>query len=69
MKRKRPSGRECALAHSTLELLKERDQRERDLATASPAVGPVVALLRDAKRGAIRLIDLERRARFVRLAS
>jgi hypothetical protein len=69
MKKKRPSGRECALAHSTLEFLKERDQHERDHVAATQAIAPVVAMFREAKRDAIRLIDLERRARFSRLAS
>ncbi|WP_457797388.1 hypothetical protein [Methylocystis sp. S23] len=68
MIKKRPSGRDCALAQSTLEFLKERELRERELvASASPAIAPVVAMWRDARRGAIRLIDLERRARFARL--
>jgi hypothetical protein len=70
MIKKRPSSRDCALAQSTLELMQEREQRERDLAvSASPAIAPVIAMWRDARKGAIRLIDLERRAQFARLAS
>ncbi|QGM99443.1 hypothetical protein [Methylocystis parvus] len=69
MQKKRPSGRDCALAQSALETLKERERREQELvASASPAIAPVVAMWRDARKGAIRLIDLERRARFARLA-
>jgi hypothetical protein len=70
MKRKRPSGRDCALAQSTLEKMNEREGREQEaFAWANPAIAPVVAIWRDGRSGAIRLIDLERRARFARLAS
>jgi hypothetical protein len=72
MSKKRPSGRDCALAQSALATmkLKEREQRDQELvASATPAMAPVVAMWRDARKGAIRLIDLERRARFARLAS
>jgi hypothetical protein len=70
MKRKRPSGRDCALAQSTLEKINEREGHEQDVfASANSAVAPVVAIWRDGRSEAIRLIDLERRARFARLAS
>ncbi len=70
MRKKRPSGRDCALAQSALATLSEREQREQELViSASPGVGPVAAKWRDAHQGVIRLIDLERRARFARLAS
>lgn len=70
MSRKRPSGRDCALAQSALEKMQQCELREREfVASATPAIAPVVTMWRDASRSAIRLIDLERRARFARLAS
>jgi len=68
MNRKRPSGRDCALAQSALATVQERERREQELA-ASSARAPAFAILRNAQKGAIRLIDLERRAQFARLAS
>lgn len=67
---KRPSGRERALAHAALETLKKDERREREIVASGGALAlaPVAAIWRGAERGAIRLIDLERRARFARLA-
>jgi hypothetical protein len=63
--RNRPSGRDCALAQATLATLKESETPGRDaLVAAAPA-----AIWREAQQRAIRLIDLERRARFARVAS
>jgi hypothetical protein len=63
----RLDGRKCVLAQAALATLNERESREREIAAVG-ALAPMSALLRDTRRGAIRLIDLERRARFSRLA-
>lgn len=39
------------------------------MASAAPAIAPVMAMWRDAQQRGIRLIDLERRAHFARLES
>lgn len=61
----RPHGRRCALAQTALATMKEREKQEREVASATVALAPTPALW----LGAIRLIDLERRARFAQLAS
>lgn len=63
---KRPNGREGALARAALAALKAREERENDVAAS--AVSALAPMWRGAQQGAIRLIDLERRARFARLA-
>ncbi|PPD41675.1 MAG: hypothetical protein CTY15_13265 [Methylocystis sp.] len=66
---RRPTGRESALAQAALETLKQEETRENEIAATAPLrIAPVAAIWRSAGRGAIRLIDLERRARFARLA-
>ncbi len=65
---KRPDGRQCLLAQTALTRLNQRERREREL-TSSNAPFPFAAAWVEARRGAIRLIDLERRARFARVAS
>lgn len=68
MIRKRwPNGRENLIAGSALESIKESESREREAAGLS-ALFPVKAARPDNSRGAIRLINLERRARFSRLS-
>lgn len=39
------------------------------MASAAPMIAPVVAMWRDAQQSGIRLINLERRARFARIES
>ncbi|MBL1257038.1 hypothetical protein JJT62_09380 [Methylocystis sp. Sn-Cys] len=69
-KKRRPSGRDCVLAGAALSSLKERERHERKImASAAPMIAPVVAMWRDAQQSGIRLINLERRARFARLES
>lgn len=66
--KRQPKGCESAVAHATLATLNERETREREIASAAAlSLAPVSAMWRDTRRGAIRLIDLERRARFARL--
>ncbi|MCC3247066.1 hypothetical protein LG047_17365 [Methylocystis sp. WRRC1] len=65
--RRRPNGRENIVASKALEELKTRESREAEMATLA-AIIPGTAAWRNNKRGAIRLIDLERRARFSRLS-
>jgi hypothetical protein len=60
--KKRPSGRDCALAQATLALI---DMREKEARENTPI--PVIS--RDRRLTGVRLIDLERRARFVQRAS
>jgi hypothetical protein len=87
--KRRPSGRDCALAQAALENLKAAESSSIAGETAAPArQGEASAGMgRTAQRGAtlivrgrdllapglaeraIRLIDLERRARFARVAS
>lgn len=62
----RPNGRNCMLAQAALATLNEQESREKEVA-AIPALA-LAPVWREAKDGAIRLIDLERRARFARLA-
>ncbi len=68
-RRKKPSARESVLAGATLESLIERESRQ---AVNAPGMAALVALVpgtiawRENRRGDIRLIDLERRARFSR---
>jgi hypothetical protein len=79
--KRRPSGRDCALAQATLERLETTDSCATPRAGDAGA-GPDRPFLRRAAlivKGtdlppgfaarAIRLIDLERRARFARVAS
>ncbi|RTL86637.1 MAG: hypothetical protein EKK29_09150 [Hyphomicrobiales bacterium] len=65
---KPPSGRRCALAQAALAKLKTREKQEKDHATAAGTLASL-GLWRDMHGQAIRLIDLERRARFPRVAS
>ncbi|WP_363349308.1 hypothetical protein [Methylocystis echinoides] len=67
--KKPPSGRSCALAQAALATLKTREKQERSIVVASGATLGPLGLWRDVQGGAIRLIDLERRARFPRVAS
>ncbi|HEY8162306.1 MAG TPA: hypothetical protein VIF34_08580 [Methylocystis sp.] len=69
-KKGRPNGRECAVARAALSTLRERERGQRkNMASAAPAIAPVMAMWRDAQQKGIRLIDLERRAHFARLES
>lgn len=63
--RTRPDGWKCVLAQAALSTLKEKERHEREMAFGSM----LAPALRGVAHGAIRLIDLERRARFARLAS
>jgi hypothetical protein len=65
--KKRPDGRKSVLAQAALATLAEGEARERE-AVSLPALG-FASLWRDAHSKAIRLIDLERRARFARVAN
>lgn len=72
--RKPPSGRDCALAQAALEKLKASEVRpQRHVMAldgfASLAMSGRSGAAADVSRGATRLIDLERRARFARVAS
>jgi hypothetical protein len=69
-KRRRPNGRDCVLARAALSSLSERETGgQANTASATPLIAPVLAMWRDAQQSGIRLIDLERRARFARLDS
>jgi hypothetical protein len=61
--RTRPDGRKCVLARAALATLKDQELRERETAAAAPTQAFAPVLRGMAGRG-IRLIDLERRARF-----
>lgn len=66
--RRRPSGRESVLASVTLEDISTRARRDaglQALAALAPCA-PLAATLAWSEPRAIRLIDLERRARFGR---
>lgn len=65
-RRRRPDGRDNLAASATLEKLKEREIREVEAEASSALFFGTVR--RDDPRGAIRLINLERRARFARFA-
>lgn len=67
--KKSPSGRSCALARAALEKLKSSEEHEKAGVVAAGATRAALGLLRNMRSGAIRLIDLERRARFPRVAS
>jgi hypothetical protein len=60
--KRRPSGRDCALAQATLAIIDAREKRERE------ARQPTI-FGRDQRLNGVRLINLERRARFAQLAS
>lgn len=60
--KRRPSGRDGALAQATLAIMDAHDKAQRE--TAAPP-----AIVRGKRLTGVRLIDLERRARFVRFAS
>jgi hypothetical protein len=68
-RRKKPSARESVVAAATLESLIECESRQ---AVNAPGMAALVALVpgttawRENRQGVIRLIDLERRARFAR---
>lgn len=69
-RRKKPSGRDCVLAGATLDSLMESDSLQ---AGNAPGMAALAALVpgaavwrRENRRSDIRLIDLERRARFAR---
>jgi hypothetical protein len=66
VRKRRPSGRENIVAGSMLETMREQETREKDVALSSVLSG--MAEWRGARRGVIRLINLERRARFARLS-
>jgi hypothetical protein len=61
-KQGRPNGRQSALARAGLDALRAQEEREKE--TRRALFAPLVAK----PRAAIRLIDLERRAQFARLA-
>lgn len=67
IRNRRPGGHESVVAEATLEKLEAKDARERELAGLT-AFMPEAARWRDSPRAAIRLINLERRARFSRFA-
>lgn len=67
--KRKPNGRESIVAAATLESMIEREGREAApppgmaaLAALAPDIGP----WRERREGVIRLINLERRARFAR---
>lgn len=60
--KRRPSGRDSALARATLAMMDPSDKAARE--TASPP-----ATARGKRLNGMRLIDLERRARFVQFAT
>lgn len=72
-RKRKPNGRESIVAVATLESMIARESRE---AAPPPGMAALVALSpdvdsrmdswRDKRQGVIRLIDLERRARFAR---
>ena len=64
---RRPSGREIGVGSATLDTIKTRETAEAELKRLS-ALNPATAGWANNRRGAIHLIDLERRARFTRLA-
>ncbi len=66
---KPPGGRTCALAQAALAKLKLQEKQENEVAAATGAALASSGLWRELRGGAIRLIDLERRARFHRVAS
>lgn len=66
-RKRRPNGRDNIVASAALEALNARAAREAEMA-APPALVPGAAAWRNNNRSAIRLIDLERRARFTRLS-
>ncbi len=61
-KQGRPNGRQSALARAALDALKAQEEREKETTVC------ILAPLSARPRAAIRLIDLERRAQFARLA-
>jgi len=65
--RRRPNGRDNIAATATLEQLKAHESREMEMAALASLI-PGTAAWRNDNRGAIRLIDLERRARFSRFS-
>ncbi len=64
---RRPSGREIGVVNAALDKIKTRESAEAEMKALSALV-PATAGWANNRRGAIRLIDLERRARFTRLA-
>lgn len=64
LKKRRPSGRENIIASAALEDLQARERRDAGM-RALAARAPVTVWTAERAR-AIRLIDLERRARFAR---
>lgn len=64
---RRPSSRESGVDNATLDTIKTRETAEAEMKRLSALV-PATAGWANNRRGAIRLIDLERRARFTRLA-
>lgn len=67
MRKRRPSGRESLVASAALEAMNGRETRHREAAELSAFV-PGTATWSGSNRGAIRLINLERRARFARFS-
>ncbi|MGD9657317.1 MAG: hypothetical protein AB7U61_06695 [Methylocystis sp.] len=68
-RKRKPSGRESVVAGATLESLNERDHAQTGHApgmAALAAIGPATLLPQGNEQRVIRLIDLERRARFSR---
>jgi len=71
--KRRPNGREGVVAGAALESMAESESREAGpppglaaLAALAPGMGASLDSWRDKRQGVIRLIDLERRARFAR---
>ncbi|TLG79221.1 hypothetical protein [Methylocystis sp. B8] len=68
-RKRKPSGRESVVAGATLESLMKREDAQPSHApgmAALVAIVPGTALWRENDQRVIRLIDLERRARFSR---
>lgn len=67
--KRRPDGRRCVLARTASPTLKKIEMETEKAAVLSVASAPTPATRRGATRCVVRLIDLERRARFAQLAS
>ena len=68
MRKKRPSGRDSLVAGATLEAMTGRETRVREVEELTAYI-PGARAWSGVQRGAIRLINLERRARFARLSA
>lgn len=64
---RRPNGRDSIVASGALEELKAREIREAEMAGLAAFIPGTVAWRKNGQR-AIRLINLERRARFSRIS-